>query len=176
MLDVSIRCVWPGMPKLPKTKSLLFLCNILTKLIFCKQVSMNTYYKLILWFWWGWSGISKAPKIATLQYYLYNVSKNKWEMKLIFCMQVNMKVTCKLISTLWAPKFPVRWYYHLWHLWHYMKHSQDIQSNKFANLFKSISKKKLGMAHIFLHADKHQSFQKLALSFLMEAARHVQSI
>ena len=27
----------------------------------------------------------------------------------------------------------------------------------------------------FLHADKHQNFYKLALSFLMEVARHVQS-
>ena len=27
----------------------------------------------------------------------------------------------------------------------------------------------------FLHADKHQSFDKLALIFLMEATRHVQS-
>ena len=31
------------------------------------------------------------------------------------------------------------------------------------------------MKFIFLHADKQQSFYKLALSFLMEVARHVQS-
>ena len=30
------------------------------------------------------------------------------------------------------------------------------------------------MEFIFLHADKHQSFYKLALWFLMEVARHVQ--
>ena len=42
------------------------------------------------------------------------------------------------------------------------------QSNKFAI-------KKLGMEFIFLHADKHQNFYKLALLFLMEVARHVQS-
>ena len=41
-----------------------------------------------------------------------------------------------------------------------IKHSQSIQSNKFANLY-SISKKKLGMEFIFLHADKHQNFYKL---------------
>ena len=40
-------CVWPDMPKLSQTKSLLFLCNILrqewmTKLTFCMQVSMKT--------------------------------------------------------------------------------------------------------------------------------------
>ena len=31
------------------------------------------------------------------------------------------------------------------------------------------------MEFIFLHADKHQSFYKLALQFLMEVARHIQS-
>ena len=35
----------------------------------------------------------------------------------------------------------------------------------------SIYKKTLGMEFVFLHADKHQSFYKLALSFLMEVAR-----
>ena len=39
----------------------------------------------------------------------------------------------------------------------------------------NISKKKLEMKLIFLHADKHQSFYKLALSFLIEVAGHVQS-
>ena len=73
------RCVWPGTPKLPKIKSSLFFCNILrkkwlTKSIFCMQVSIKTYYKLILWFWWGWSSISKVPKIASLQC-LHNISK-----------------------------------------------------------------------------------------------------
>ena len=32
--------------------------------------------KLILWFWWRWSSISKVPKIASLQC-LYNISKKK---------------------------------------------------------------------------------------------------
>ena len=73
------RCVWPGTPKLPKIKSLLFFCNILrkkwlTKSIFCMQVSIKTYYNLILWFWWGWSSISKVTKIASLQC-LHNISK-----------------------------------------------------------------------------------------------------
>ena len=60
------------MPKLPKITSLLFLCNILRKnwvmkLIFCTQISMKACYKLIVWFWWGWSSIHKVPKIASLQ-------------------------------------------------------------------------------------------------------------
>ena len=38
----------------------------------------------------------------------------------------------------------------------------------------NISKKKLGMEFILLHADKHQGFYKLALPFLMEVIRHVQ--
>ena len=63
------RCVWPDMPKLPKIKRLLFLCNILRKkLIFCMQVSMKTYYKVILWFWWGWSSSQNSKFEMSLQY------------------------------------------------------------------------------------------------------------
>ena len=85
------RCVWPGMPKLPKITILLFLCNIfrikwVMMLVFCMQISIKTCYKLIPWFWWRWSSI---PKIASLQC-IYNISKKKLEMKLIFCMQINI--------------------------------------------------------------------------------------
>ena len=43
------RCVWPGIPKLLKITSLLFLFNILRKscvmkLIFCMQISMKISY------------------------------------------------------------------------------------------------------------------------------------
>ena len=48
-----------------------------------------------------------------------------------------------------------------------IKHYQSTQSNKFA-----ISLQVRNVVH-FLHADKHQSFYKLALLFLMEVARHV---
>ena len=83
------RCVWSGMPKLPKITSLLFLRNILRKkwvmkLIFCMQISIKACYKLLLWFWWGWSSIAKVPNIASLQC-LYNISKNNLKVKLIFC-------------------------------------------------------------------------------------------
>ena len=53
-IDTIILSVWPGMPKLPKITSLLFLCNILRKkwvmkLISCMPTSMKACYKLILW-------------------------------------------------------------------------------------------------------------------------------
>ena len=115
------KCVWPGMPKLPKIKILLFLCNIvkkkwMAKLIFCMQVSVETYYKLILWFSWRWSSICKVPEIRSLQY-LYNISKNKLDMELVFCMQVNIIVAYTLLPTLWAPDFPTKWYFHYWWVW-----------------------------------------------------------
>ena len=52
-------------------------------------------------------------------------------------------------------------------------HSQNTQSNKFALSLHYLKKEVRNEVH-FLHADKHQSFYKLAL-FLMEVARHVQS-
>ena len=53
------RCVWPGMPKLPKITSLLFLYNMLRKkwvmqLIFYIQISMKACYKMILRFFDGY--------------------------------------------------------------------------------------------------------------------------
>ena len=70
----------------------------------------------MLRFWWGWSSISKVPKIASL-WCLYNMSKKKLEMKMIFCTQIKIRVVYKSISTLWAPKLPTRWYYHYWWAW-----------------------------------------------------------
>ena len=48
------------------------------------------------------------------------------------------------------------------------------QSNKFAISFQYLKKEVRSGDH-FWHADKRQSLYKLALSFLMEVARHVQN-
>ena len=62
------------------------------------------------------------------------------------------------------------------------QHSESTQNNKFAISLQylkkevnNISKKKLGMEFIFLHANKHQSNYKFPLPFLMEVTRRVQS-
>ena len=52
--------------------------------------------------------------------------------------------------------------------------SHSTQSNKFAISLQYLKKEVRDRVH-FLHADKHESLYKLALSFLMEVARHVQS-
>ena len=61
------RCVWPGMPKLPKITSLLFLYMLRKKwvmqLIFYIQISMKACYKLILRFFDGYGrAFPKFPK------------------------------------------------------------------------------------------------------------------
>ena len=55
-----------------------------------------------------------------------------------------------------------------------IKHSQITQCNKFAIPLQYLEKEVMDGVH-FLHADKHQSFYKLGLSFLMEVTRHVKS-
>ena len=55
-----------------------------------------------------------------------------------------------------------------------IKHSQSTQSNNFAISLQYLQKKVRNRVH-FLHADKHQSFYKLALSFVMEVTRNAQS-
>ena len=98
---------------------------------------MKVSCKLMLWFWWGYSSISKVLKIASLQC-LYNISKKKLEMKLIILhtdkhqsfLQVNfsnlgIKVFYKVILSL---------------LMGMIKHSQSTQSNKFAISFEHLKK------------------------------------
>ena len=54
-----------------------------------------------------------------------------------------------------------------------LNHLQSTQSNKFA-ISVQYPKEKIKDGIHFLHADKHQSFYKLASLFLMGMARHVQ--
>ena len=140
------------------------------QLIFCMKISMNTCFKLSLWFWWRWSSIPKVSKVASLQC-LYNITKTKLEMKLTFCMQINIKVSYKLISTLWTSTISTRWYYHYWWAWSSILKILKVTSLQYLyNIWKKVSN---GLR--FLLAGKHQNFYKLALSFLMKVARHVQS-
>ena len=55
-----------------------------------------------------------------------------------------------------------------------IKHSKSTQSNKFAICLQQYQKKVPNKVHP-LHADKHQRFHKLALLFLMVAAKYVRS-
>ena len=105
--------------------------------------------------WWGWSNIPKVLKISSLQC-LYNVSKNKLEMKLFFCMRVNVKVSYKSISTLWVSMFSTSWYY-----FYFWWRSSILKVLKLTSLqyFYNTSKKE---GVYFLHIDKHQSFYKPA--------------
>ena len=82
--------------------------------------------------------------------FLCNILRKKWVMKLIFCMQI--------LSILMGM----------------VKRSQSTWNNKFA-IPSHYLKKKIRDGIHSLHANKHQSFYKLAILFLMQVARHVQS-
>ena len=53
-----------------------------------------------------------------------------------------------------------------------IKHSQSTQNNKFQISLQYLKKDVKDGIHVF-HTNRHQSFYKLTLSFLMEVARHV---
>ena len=55
-----------------------------------------------------------------------------------------------------------------------IEHSQSTQSNKFAISLQHLEQEFRNGFHL-LHGDKHQSFYKSALSFLIKVARHVQN-
>ena len=75
------RCVWPGMSKLPKITSLLFLYNMLRKkwvmqLIFYMQISMKACYKLILRFFDGYGqAFPKFPKYQICNAFTISLKK-----------------------------------------------------------------------------------------------------
>ena len=130
----------PGIPKLPKITSLLFLCNILRrnwviKLSFCIQISMKACYKLIGWFWPGCSSIPKVPKKASLQC-LCNISKEK----------LNMKFPKSLFQHFGYQSFLQGRYYH--YQWARLSIFKSLKVTSLQYLY-NISKKKLGMEVIF---------------------------
>ena len=126
------------------------------KLIFCMQVSMKAYYKLIVW---RWSRIPKVPKIASLQC-LYSISKKNLKLKLIFCMQSFQKVYFNILSIKVAYKVDIIII---------NGHDQVFPnySYKFAISLQYL-KKEIRNGDHFWHAVKRQSFYKLVLSLLME--------
>ena len=162
------------MTKLPKITGLLFLCNILRekwvmKSIFCMQVSMKVSYKLILWFLMGMikQNGSQNNKFTMYLQYLKKYGVKRDEVDFFWSW-----VSYKLISILWASNFPTRWYYRHWRAWSSILKVLKVSSLQYLY---NILKKKLGMEFIICMQINIQRFYKLALSFLMEVARHVQS-
>ena len=80
-------------------------CNILRKkwmmkFIFCMQINIEVFYKLILSFWV--SVTRHAQSTQNKFEYLCNISIKAWRMKLIFCVQINIKVFYKMIVSFWV--------------------------------------------------------------------------
>ena len=69
------------------------------KFIFCMQISIGVFYKVILSFWV--SATRHAQSTHNKFAYLCNISIKAWGMKLIFCLQINPKVGNKMIVSLW---------------------------------------------------------------------------
>ena len=115
----------------------------MTKLILCMKVSMTTYYKLILWFWWRWSNFqtSRKSKFAMSLQYLKKDTKDEVYFLHADKHQSSLQVDFNILVTKSSYKVM------LWLLISMMNHSQSIQSNKCASLC-NISKK-LGMEFIF---------------------------
>ena len=124
------------------------------------QISMKACYKLMLWLWLGFSSIPKVPRIGSLQF-LCNISKKKVQIKLIFYIQVNIKSFLQVDFNTLVIKVSYKLTLSL---------LMDIDTILIQYL-----KKEVRNGVCFLHEDKHQSFYKLALSFLIEVARHIQS-
>ena len=168
------RCVWPGMSKLPKITSLLFLCKTLRKkwvmqLIFYMQISMKACYKLILKFLDGYGqAFPKFPKKASLQC-LYNIPKIVGDEVDFFDADKHQSFLTIDFNTL-----GIKVFYNVtgmimktWRTW-WWKWSRILKVPKVTSLqcLYNISKKKLWMEF---------SIFDVSYRFLMKVARHVQS-
>ena len=119
------RCMWPGMPKLPRITSLVFLCNILIrkwvmKLIFLHADKYESYWQIdtiILM-----EMVKHLQSTQTGLQYVSNISKRRLRDEVDFCMQIRIKVSYKLILTLWTSQFTTRWCYNWWAWWTFSKH------------------------------------------------------
>ena len=92
-------------------------CNILgkkwmMKFIFCMQINIEIFYKLILSFWV--SVTRHAQSTQNKFAYLCHISIKAW-VKLIFCQQINIKVFYKM-KLLWTCL---------------ARHAQSTQNNRF---------------------------------------------
>ena len=127
---------------------------------------MQACNKLILWFWWRWSSIRKFTKIARLPCF-YNTSKRTLEMKLVFLHADTHH------SFLQADFSIARgWCNHYWWEWSINLKVLKVTSSQY--LYSNIKKKVRNKVHL-VHADEHQRFHKLTLSFLLEAAIYAKS-
>ena len=135
-------------------------CNIIRKelvmnCLFCMQISMEVFYKLIQWFLMGrvkHSQSSQKSKFAiSLQYFKHEVRD-----------EVDFFHADKHQSFLQVGFNKVI----LSSLMGMVKHSQSTQSNKCAISLQYLKKEVRDGVH-FLHADKNQIFYNLALSFFV---------
>ena len=139
------------------------------KLIFCMQISIKALQidTMILMRMIKFSQSYQNSKFAMSLQYLKK-EFNLWD-EVNFCMQINIKIPYKLIATLWASKFPARWYYHYWWAWSRILKVLSVTSLQY--LYNILKKEVWNGANLLL-ADKHWSSYKLALSILMEVPRH----
>ena len=139
------------------------------KLIFCMRISIKALQidTMILMRMIKFSQSYQNSKFAMSLQYLKK-EFNLWD-EVNFCMQINIKIPYKLIATLWASKFPTRWYYHYWWAWSRILKVLSVTSLQY--LYNILKKEVRNGANLFL-ADKHWSSYKLALSILMEVPRH----
>ena len=138
--------MWPGMPKLPKVTSLLYLYNILRnkwvmKLIFCMQIDIKVSCKLMLWFY------ENSKHSESFQYFkkyvrgavdFLRADKHQSSLHVDF-NALGIAVSHKLMLSL---------------LMGMMKHSQSTQSNRIKVSLQHLKKENRDGVH-FMNADEH---------------------
>ena len=123
------------------------------KMIFCLQINIKGFFKFILSF-----QVCVARHAQITENMKFAIFKKEVSDEVDFCVHISMSLVQIDAMILIGM----------------IQYCQSTQSNKFAISLQYL-KKEVRNGVYFLLADKHQSFYKLTLSFLMEVVRHNQS-
>ena len=117
------------------------------KFIFCMQINIEVFRKMILSFWVSVS--RHAQKTQNKFTYLCNIYAKARGMNFIFCLQINTQVFYKTIVSFWMYE---------------ARQTQSTKNNQFTILLQYL-KENIKDEVDFLPADKCCRFFKLRLSF-----------
>ena len=110
------------------------------KFIFCMQINIEVFYKLILSFW---VSVTRHTQSTQNKFaYLCNISIKAWGIKLIFCLQIIIKAFYEMIVSHWVC---------------IARHAQITQNNRFAICLQYVKENMKDEVDL-LPADKRRRF------------------
>ena len=126
------------MGQIPLCQSDIRSLNCTYQVDICIYINIKVAYKLILVLWQVWPGMSKVPKMTSLQY-LSNISRKLRGINLTVSLKISIKIFYNLIHRFCWPQSEMH----------------------IAPIITSLHYFKKGGVKFIFHADKHQPFLQI---------------